>query len=486
MTDSAGAPGPERSLGPVNRSGALRSGHRSATPRSVALVQHALLGILLVLGLVRAVLDGTAVLPLVLGSVLFALWYVVWVVDVLGVAPTRRSSPRRPALWLLGLALGWGALVLVSHEFVWIAFSLWLLAGHLLGLGPAIGLSLVVFGVVIWAPTLATGEQPGAAGVIGPAIGALFALALSRGQQSLVREAVERRRLVASLLRAQAESDRLGAELAAAQHESGILAERTRLSREIHDTLAQGFSSILLLARAAPPPDASRACGALGAGEPGSATMRRGELLRQIEECAAENLLEARRVVGALAPDHLEGSGLVAALRRILDAVSTQTAVGTELRVEGEAGGSVDGLPTAVEVALLRAAQGALANVRQHSHASRVVVTLTDAGDSVRLDVVDDGRGFDAAAWALAPPSPPELGGYGLRSSRARLRELGGGLEIESRPGSGTALSAYVPLRVTAALHSTAASPRSTPLTTPASPPTPASSGSSAHPEEAS
>lgn len=404
--------------------------------RTATLVQHILFGVLLAVGVIRALVDGTS--PALLGvvTVVFVGWYAV------GVALARRPGPAwlRPSRWFLGLVLAWLALVLVSPEFVWLGFSLWLLAGHLLPPPIAVAVSLGVLAVVVLAPTLATGAPLGVAGVVGPAVGCLFASALSTGQQRLVHESVQRERLVASLLRAQAESDRLGAELAAAQHESGILAERTRLSREIHDTLAQGFSSILLLARAAPRPDeASGASGGSGTSE------RQAQLLRQIEESAAENLLEARRVVGALAPEHLDGSGLVSALRRILETVSAQTPVVTELRVEGD----VDGLPTGVEVALLRAAQGALANVRQHAGASRVVVTLTDAGDSVRLDVVDDGHGFDAAAWALAPPSPPELGGYGLRSSRARLRELGGGLEIESRPGSGTALSAYVPLHVT-------------------------------------
>ena len=425
------APGPDpltaAGMSPPNR---LPEPHRAPREpgiglgqviRTATLVQHILFGVLLAVGVIRALVDGTS--PALLGvvTVVFVGWYAV------GVALARRPGPAwlRPSRWFLGLVLAWLALVLVSPEFVWLGFSLWLLAGHLLPPPIAVAVSLGVLAVVVLAPTLATGAPLGVAGVVGPAVGCLFASALSTGQQRLVHESVQRERLVASLLRAQAESDRLGAELAAAQHESGILAERTRLSREIHDTLAQGFSSILLLARAAPRPDeASGASGGSGTSE------RQAQLLRQIEESAAENLLEARRVVGALAPEHLDGSGLVSALRRILETVSAQTPVVTELRVEGD----VDGLPTGVEVALLRAAQGALANVRQHAGASRVVVTLTDAGDSVRLDVVDDGHGFDAAAWALAPPSPPELGG---------------GLEIESRPGSGTALSAYVPLHVT-------------------------------------
>jgi signal transduction histidine kinase len=98
------------------------------------------------------------------------------------------------------------------------------------------------------------------------------------------------------------------------------------------------------------------------------------------------------------------------------------------------------------EVALLRTAQSALANVRSHAGASRVVVTLADAGDAVRLDIVDDGIGFDATRWDAQGGVSGQGGGYGLRSMRARLRELGGGLDVESAPGDGTALSAHVPL----------------------------------------
>src|SRR5699024_1382584 len=101
--------------------------------------------------------------------------------------------------------------------------------------------------------------------------------------------------------------------------------------------------------------------------------------------------------------------------------------------------------PTALEVALLRTAQGALANVRAHSEADRVVVTLSGLQDRVLLEVVDDGRGFDPATLTERPGGYRH-GGYGLPSSKARLRELGGDLAIESAPDEGTALSAHLPL----------------------------------------
>ena len=99
-------------------------------------------------------------------------------------------------------------------------------------------------------------------------------------------------------------------------------------------------------------------------------------------------------------------------------------------------------LPMPVEVTLLRAAQSALANVRQHSKATHVQVTLARSDDEIRLDV-DDGVGFDTQA---VPALPTLDGGYGLRAMRERLAELGGGLDVESEPGGGTALSVHIPV----------------------------------------
>jgi len=190
-----------------------------------------------------------------------------------------------------------------------------------------------------------------------------------------------------------------------------------------NDTLAQEFSSIVLLARAAQARDDSDLRALIG----------------QIEATARAGLTESRRVVAALAPADLADAGLAAALGRLVDALGEQTGVDAQLRIHGDLGG----LPTGVEVALLRTAQGALANVRRHAQASRVVVSLTATDESVRLDVVDDGVGFDPTS---TPPATPNEGGYGLIAGRNRLRELGGTLDIESAPGEGTALSASVPL----------------------------------------
>ena len=226
------------------------------------------------------------------------------------------------------------------------------------------------------------------------------------------------------MLASQAETAALSDELVRAQRDAGILAERTRLSHDLHDTVAQGFSSILLLARAAArEPDPQRVQG----------------LLNQIQSAAADNLAESRRVVYALAPDDLTTGGLSGPLARMTTELATQLGADVTLEVDP----LLPRLATAGEVALLRAAQGTLANVRRHSGARHVRVSVARFDRVVRLDVVDDGVGFDPAS--LVDSEPTLDGGYGLTALRARLASLGGGVAVESEPGHGTALSITVP-----------------------------------------
>ncbi|MEO8828889.1 sensor histidine kinase [Lapillicoccus sp.] len=414
--------------------------------RALTAMQHTLFGVLTAVCVTRAWSSGAPRAALVVAVLAFAGWYAVGVqrsrqsvsgrhpgegptVGGDGATPTATTRPQPYAAasqwWMVGLLAGWVALVLVSAENVWLAFSLWLLIPHFFRLRWALAVSLGVLALVVWRPWAATGELTLAA-VLGPAVGALFAVALARGQYQLVRDGLERQQLVESLVRAQHETAVLHDELAAVQREAGASEERTRLSRDIHDTLAQGFSSILLLARGRSVIEGDAAL---------------ADLLAQIESTAGANLAEARSVVSALAPPLLSENGLTQALHRLLDTLADETGIRTDLRVEGD----LERLPTPVEVALLRTAQGALANVRVHSQATRVVVTLSGLERTVRLDVVDDGRGFvpDALEGRAGVYSQ---GGYGLPSTKARLRELGGDLELESAPAEGTALSAHLPL----------------------------------------
>ncbi|MDN5716703.1 MAG: sensor histidine kinase [Janibacter sp.] len=395
---------------------------RTGTSRWLRLGQHALLGVLALVCGLRAIADGAHPLAELTALAAFIGWYAV--------GPRLAGTGRGGTVWFVGLTLLWAVLVVVSPENVWLAFSLWLLAGHVLPLLPAVIVSLAVFVVVALEPVRATGEASFAA-IIGPFIGMVVALGVAKAQQALVRDGMERQRLITSLYAAQEESAALTDELARVQRAEGASSERTRLSRDIHDGIAQGFSSILLLARAA-----------LAEQDPD----RLREILRHVESGAAEGLEESRRVVGALAPADLDEGSLTGAVRRVTERFAQESGVTARVSVAGQ----LSSLPTTAEVTLLRCVQGALANVRTHADAQQVVVSLDETQDSVRVDVVDDGRGFDADLWAATTPGSPRDGGYGLRATRARLRELGGGLAIESAPGEGTALSAWIPLSHTA------------------------------------
>lgn len=387
---------------------------------SIRVGQSVITAALIVIGALRAAADGTPVPWVVAVSVVFAGWYFG------GLLLSERTRDRALAAgWLVGLALIWIGAVAISPEFVWLAFPLWLLAGFVLRMRWAILFSLVVLLVVIAAPLIHTGTTS-YANVIGPVVGGVFALGISRGYLELVRDGRERQRLIASLIVAQQEAAALQDELALAQRDAGAVAERTRLSRDIHDTVAQSLTSIgMLAASAGAEPDLPAAA---------------ARAFSQIGELAREGLADTRRIVDALMPAELEGAALADALRRMLARLHDETGVATELRVDDD----FPPLPVAAEVALLRTAQSALANVRLHARAKRVVVTMADGGDSVRLDVVDDGVGFDAVGWTSRPARPD--GGYGLRAIRERLRELGGALDVESAPGEGAALSASVPI----------------------------------------
>jgi len=204
------------------------------------------------------------------------------------------------------------------------------------------------------------------------------------------------------------------AELADTQHKAGRLAERQRLAADIHDTLAQGFTSILMLIQAAQAD--------LDGTHPQAA--RHLDLAAQT---ARENLAEARALVAGLAPA-LEGGTLPDALRRLSSAPGADASFAMY--------GIPRALPMATEVVLLRVCQEALANVRKHAAAQAAAVRLSYDGDVVRLEVSDDGAGFDPDRVS---------GGYGLGGMRARVAEAGGTLTVHSAPGTGTRVSAMVP-----------------------------------------
>jgi signal transduction histidine kinase len=226
----------------------------------------------------------------------------------------------------------------------------------------------------------------------------------------VIEESRARADLIAKLEASQAEVSRLS-------REAGTATERERLAREIHDTLAQGFTSIVTLAQAIESEvDTDPA-----------AARRHAELAART---ARENLAEARTMVAALAPDDLTSGSLVDALRRLAGRLGDETG----LTVRCEVGDDLPSLPMAADVVLLRGAQEALNNVRRHAAAAAVVVRLSVVDDAVRLDVRDDGAGFD----------PDGATGFGLRGMRSRAEQVGGTLNVRSGP-DGTELTLEVP-----------------------------------------
>lgn len=210
-------------------------------------------------------------------------------------------------------------------------------------------------------------------------------------------------------------------ELAGAERQAGVLGERQRIAGEIHDTLTQSLASVVMLLEAAQT--------AYKSGRP--------EAGRRIEEAARtarEGLHDVRRLVWDLRPEALERGTLANALARLTAQVGEQTMMMATTVVTGE----VRHLEPELEVTLLRVAQEALANVRRHSHARTVTVTLSYMEGEVALDVQDDGRGFDPTLLAGANPG----GGLGLITMRERVEALGGTLTVESEPGEGATVVA--------------------------------------------
>jgi signal transduction histidine kinase len=216
-------------------------------------------------------------------------------------------------------------------------------------------------------------------------------------------------------------------ELAESERRAGTLDERQRLAREIHDTLAQGFASIVTLCEAARAEFPSRP----------DVVMRR---LEEAARTARESLAEARRVVWALRPEALENETLAGALARLADGFRTETGVAVESVVSGEP----RDLGPELDATMLRVAQEALANVRKHARATRVALTLTYLDDALLLDVRDDGVGFEPAS-AGRGRNGLRNGGFGLTGMRGRLEQYGGTLTIESTSGEGASIVASLP-----------------------------------------
>lgn len=288
-----------------------------------------------------------------------------------------------------------------NHILLFVAFPhIW----SMLPVRRAIPFASLVTLVVVSEPIVAEGWTSGAiasgaiTGVMTLGMGVLLSLWIT----GIIQESERRKALIAELERARAE-------LANAHHREGVLAERERLATEIHDTLAQGFMSILMLSQAPGTPDQ----------------------LERIGRTAKENLAEARSLIEALGPDDLHRGTLADACRRVVERLDAEPDVDARFVLRGEP----RTLPANTEIVLLRATQEALTNVRKHAKANQANVVLSYEETATSAEISDDGAGFD----------PGDADGFGLRGMRGRADQVGGTVDVESVPGQGTTIRVVVP-----------------------------------------
>jgi signal transduction histidine kinase len=319
---------------------------------------------------------------------------------------------------IIGVIVLWFALVNISSAYYFTLFGLFGQVFLHLPLRYGVIAVLILTGSIIY-------EQLADAGatfsLTNPIIWmflftALGAIILGVWITAIIGQSTRRRQLIEQLEATQAE-------LAAAERRAGILEERQRLARDIHDTLAQGFTSIVMHLEAADqalPDDLD--------------TLQKH--LDRARGTARASLEEARRVVHALRPHSLDQRSLPDAIERT--AVRWQEETGIPLTTTTT--GDPIPLHPDIEVTLLRATQEALANIRKHAQATAVQLTLSYIDDVVVLDVQDNGVAFAGAA------ASPLSGGYGLQVMRERAEQCGGSVTLESEPGEGTTVVVSIPI----------------------------------------
>ncbi|MEV5529696.1 sensor histidine kinase [Streptomyces prunicolor] len=395
-----------------------RSRHIDPDARLLPVVVHAAFFLLLGSSFVRFLTrdQGGARTGWVLA--LYAVFCLLYVIgQFLAPAPRPGSAPTvRHLAWLGSVSAVWTVLLALAPSATWCAMPL-LFAG-LYALPPrfAVPLAAVLTALVVASEIrVADGTLNPNMVVAPPALAAVATAVLVQ----LQRQAARQRVLIDDLVRT-----RLN--LAATERRAGVLAERQRLAAEIHDTVAQGLSSQQMLLQAAE---------RLWRTDPEAA---HGHVL-EAAAITSRGLAEARRFVHDLAPADLVEHSLPAALGALAERES-----GPGLTVEFRLDGDPGPLPERTAAALLRIAQGALANVREHAAATRAALTLTCLDDQISLDVADNGRGFDASSPPVSAPG--RVRGHGLPAMRIRAQQSGGTLSVESTPGEGTVVTVAVPV----------------------------------------
>ncbi|HKY53188.1 MAG TPA: sensor histidine kinase [Anaerolineales bacterium] len=227
---------------------------------------------------------------------------------------------------------------------------------------------------------------------------------------SIIKQSTDRQRLIDDLTRSRAH-------LMKVEREAGRLTERQRLARDIHDTLAQHFTSIIMH---------------LSAAKYSNPELVQSEV-QQAEDAAREGLDEIRRIVWDMQPEQIEKASLVEAVEELAARWSAENRVLVKMNVTG----TPRSLPSSAEMALLRISQEAIHNITKHAQAKNVNITFSFMEDMFVMDIADDGLGFD--------PSKSSKG-FGSKTMRDRIEELGGTLTIESERDRGTAIAVSLPI----------------------------------------
>jgi signal transduction histidine kinase len=227
---------------------------------------------------------------------------------------------------------------------------------------------------------------------------------------SIIIQSTDRQRLIDDLTQSRAN-------LMKVEREAGRLTERQRLARDIHDTLAQHFTSIIMH---------------LSAAKHGSPEAVQSEV-EQAEDAAREGLGEIRRIVRDMQPEQIEKASLVEAVEELAARWSAENRVLVKMKVTG----TPRALTSSAETALLRISPEAMHNINKHAQAKNVTITFSFMEDIFVMDIADDGLGFDPSKTS---------NGFGLKTMRDRIEELSGILTIESGRGGGTAIAASLPI----------------------------------------
>lgn len=322
------------------------------------------------------------------------------VVYVLGVMPRTPFNQHR-LVWFILLSLLWASLIWDGPEPAYLVFPMFFLVVMITTPMRAAIAIVVLTAIAVVTLSMHLGFSVGV--VTGPLLGALVAWVLGTCFQLLthtLKELVDAR---ASAIRA--------------SKSAGEQAERARIAGEIHDTVAQGLSSIQMLLHAA------------------EKRVEDPQALRHIQlarQTTAENLAEIRNIIAALQPTPLVGADLPIALARLSSTTPLRE------RISFEVDGTPRVLPDEMEAEIVRIAQTLLGNVVRHSDARSAKMTLTYQEDQILLDVLDDGKGFDIAEMMRRKS-------VGLPTAQRRAEHLGGSLIIESTLGAGTGISARIP-----------------------------------------